>query len=195
MPDKFQSLQQSLSTVKTRVRRETGAHDAEAHEGAVLLSAHAMHGIYIDADGCPVKDEVYRVARRHGWKVYVVSNSPMSTPLDERIERVVVGGRFDEADDWIAGRIGPGDVAVTADIPLAARCLEKGATVISTKGHLFTEDSIGDSLATRELMSQLRQAGVVTGGPAPMAKQDRSRFLAGLEEAIRAATRKHPASN
>jgi uncharacterized protein len=153
-----------------------------------------MHEIYIDADGCPVKDEVYRVARRHGWKVYVVSNSPMSLPMDERIERVVVGGRFDEADDWIAERIGPGDIAVTADIPLAARCLEKEATVISTKGNLFTEDSIGDSLATRELMSQLRQAGLVTGGPAPMAKQDRSRFLAGLEEAIRAVTRKHPAS-
>jgi uncharacterized protein YaiI (UPF0178 family) len=153
-----------------------------------------MHEIYVDADGCPVKDEVYRVARRHGWKVYVVSNSPMSVPLGERIERVVVGSRFDEADDWIAERIGPGDVAVTADIPLAARCLEKGATVISTKGHLFTEDSIGDSLATRELMSQLRQAGVITGGPAPMAKQDRSRFLAGLEEAIRAAVRKGPAS-
>jgi hypothetical protein len=148
-----------------------------------------MHEIYIDADGCPVKDEVYRVARRHGWKVWVVANSRMSVPMDERIEQVVVGGRFDEADDWIAGRIGPGDVAVTADIPLAARCLEKGAKVIGTKGNLFTEDSIGDSLATRELMAQLRQAGVVTGGPSAMAKQDRSRFLAGLEEAVRAAAR------
>src|SRR3954465_2590954 len=99
-----------------------------------------MREIYIDADGCPVKDEIYRVARRHGWKVYVVSNSRMSVPLDERIEPGVVGGRFDEAGDWIAGRIGAGDVAVTADIPLAARCLEKGATVISPKGSLFTED-------------------------------------------------------
>jgi uncharacterized protein len=152
-----------------------------------------MHEVYVDADGCPVKDEVYRVARRHGWTVHVVANSRMSVPTDERIRQVVVGGRFDEADDWIAERIGPGDVAVTADIPLAARCLEKGATVIGTKGNLFTEDSIGDSLATRELMSQLRQAGVVTGGPAPMAKQDRSRFLAGLEEAIRAAVRTRPA--
>ncbi|HEX4494095.1 MAG TPA: YaiI/YqxD family protein [Thermoanaerobaculia bacterium] len=152
-----------------------------------------MHEVYVDADGCPVKDEVYRVARRHGWTVHVVANSRMSVPTDERIRQVVVGGRFDEADDWIAERIGPGDVAVTADIPLAARCLERGATVIGTKGNLFTEDSIGDSLATRELMSQLRQAGVVTGGPAPMAKQDRSRFLAGLEEAIRAAVRTRPA--
>ncbi|HEY0556179.1 MAG TPA: YaiI/YqxD family protein [Thermoanaerobaculia bacterium] len=151
-----------------------------------------MHEVYVDADGCPVKDEVYRVARRHGWTVHVVANSRMSVPTDEKIRQVVVGGRFDEADDWIAERIGPGDVAVTADIPLAARCLEKGATVIGTKGNLFTEDSIGDSLATRELMSQLRQAGVVTGGPAPMAKNDRSRFLAGLEEAIRAAARVRP---
>ena len=151
-----------------------------------------MHEIYIDADGCPVKDEIYRVARRHGWKVYVVSNSRMSVPMDEKIQQVVVGGRFDEADDWIAERIGRGDVAVTADIPLAARCLEKGARVLSTKGHLFTEDSIGDALATRELMSQLRQAGVVTGGPASMVKQDRSRFLASMEEAVRAAAREGP---
>lgn len=148
-----------------------------------------MHEVYIDADGCPVKEETYRVARRHGWKVWVVSNSPMSVPLEEGIEQVVVGGRFDEADDWIAERIGPGDIAITADIPLAARCLEKGAKVLSTKGHLFTEDSIGDALATRELMAQLRQAGVVSGGPAPMGKPDRSRFLASLEDAIRAVAR------
>jgi uncharacterized protein YaiI (UPF0178 family) len=148
-----------------------------------------MLDIYIDADGCPVKDEVYRVARRHGLKTYVVSNSYMSIPLDDKIEQVVVGSRFDAADDWIAERIGKGDVAITADIPLAARCLEKGAQVISPKGHPFTEDSIGDALASRELMSQLRQAGVISGGPAPMAKQDKSRFLAGLEDAIRAAGR------
>src|ERR1700709_1608920 len=128
-----------------------------------------MHEVYVDADGCPVKDEVYRVARRHGWTVHVVANSRMSVPTDEKIRQVVVGGRFDAADDWLAEGVGPGDVAVTADIPLAARCLEKGATVIGTKGNLFTEDSIGDSLATRELMSQLRQAGGVTGRPAPTA--------------------------
>ncbi|MEA2691043.1 MAG: uncharacterized protein QOJ16_430 [Acidobacteriota bacterium] len=148
-----------------------------------------MLDIYIDADGCPVKDEVYRVARRHGLKTYVVSNSYMSIPLDDKIEQVVVGSRFDAADDWIAERIGKGDIAITADIPLAARCLERGAQVISPKGHPFTEDSIGDALASRELMSQLRQAGVISGGPAPMAKQDKSRFLAGLEDAIRAAGR------
>ncbi len=148
-----------------------------------------MLEIYIDADGCPVKEEVYRVARRHGLKVYVVSNSSMSVPLGERIEQVVVGGRFDAADDWIAERIGKGDIAITADIPLAARCLEKGARALSPKGHPFTEDSIGDALASRELMSQLRQAGLATGGPAPRTKQDRSRFLASLEEAVRAAGR------
>jgi len=149
----------------------------------------ALLDIYIDADGCPVKDEVYRVARRHGLKTYVVSNSYMSIPLDDKIEQVVVGGRFDAADDWIAERIGKGDIAITADIPLAARCLEKGARVLSPKGHPWTEDSIGDALASRELMSQLRQAGVISGGPAPMAKQDKSRFLAGLEDAVRAAGR------
>jgi uncharacterized protein YaiI (UPF0178 family) len=145
--------------------------------------------IYVDADGCPVKDEVYRVARRHGLKVYVVANSSMSVPMDERIEQVVVGGRFDAADDWIAERIGKGDIAITADIPLAARCLEKGARVLHPKGQPFTEDSIGDALASRELMSQLRQAGLASGGPAPMGKPDRSRFLASLEDAIRAAGR------
>src|SRR6476469_7271716 len=145
--------------------------------------------IYVDADACPVKDEAVRVAERHGLAIHFVSNAWMRLPEAPLVHRVVVSDGPDAADDWIAERIGPGDVAVTADIPLAARCLEKGATVISTKGHLFTEDSIGDSLATRELMSQLRQAGVITGGPAPMAKQDRSRFLAGLEEAIRAAVR------
>ena len=148
-----------------------------------------MIRILVDADACPVKDEVYRVALRHAAAVVIVSNSPIRVPAHPDISRVVVDDGFDAADDWIAERIGRGDVAVTADIPLAARCLEKGARVLSTKGHLFTEDSIGDALATRELMSQLRQAGVVTGGPASMVKQDRSRFLAGLEEAIRAAAR------
>jgi uncharacterized protein YaiI (UPF0178 family) len=129
------------------------------------------------------------VARRYGLKVYVVSNSRMSIPLDERIEQVVVGGRFDEADDWIVEHIGERDVAVTADIPLAGRCLEKGARVIGTKGHPFTEESIGDALATRQLMDQLRQAGAVSGGPAPKTKEDRSRFLASLDTVIQAIRR------
>jgi len=129
------------------------------------------------------------VARRYGLKVYVVSNSRMNVPLDELIEQVVVGGRFDEADDWIVEHIGDRDIAVTADIPLAGRCLEKGARVIGTKGHPFTEESIGDALATRQLMDQLRQAGAVTGGPAPKTKEDRSRFLASLDTVIQAIRR------
>ena len=129
------------------------------------------------------------MARRYGLKVYVVSNSRMNVPLDELIEQVVVGGRFDEADDWIVEHIGDRDIAVTADIPLAGRCLEKGARVIGTKGHPFTEESIGDALATRQLMDQLRQAGAVTGGPAPKTKEDRSRFLASLDTVIQAIRR------
>lgn len=148
-----------------------------------------MLDIYIDADGCPVKDEVYKVARRYGLQVFVVCNTAMNVPLDERIRRVVVTGRFDAADDWIVEHVGEGDIVVTADIPLAARSLEKGAQVIGTKGHPFTEDSIGDALATRELMDQLRQSGVVRGGPAPMGKEDRSRFLSELDRTIQRTKR------
>ncbi|HEX2224204.1 MAG TPA: YaiI/YqxD family protein [Thermoanaerobaculia bacterium] len=149
-----------------------------------------MLDIYIDADGCPVKDEVYKVARRYGLQVFVVCNKPMTVPMDERIRLAVVSGRFDAADDWIVEHVGEGDIVVTADIPLASRSLEKGARVIGTKGHPFTEDSIGDALATRELMDQLRQAGAVRGGPAPMAKDDRSRFLSELDRTIQAVRRK-----
>lgn len=149
-----------------------------------------MLDIFIDADGCPVKEEVYKVARRYGLQVFVVCNKPMTVPLDERIRLAVVPGRFDAADDWIVERVGEGDIVVTADIPLASRSLEKGARVIGTKGHPFTEDSIGDALATRELMDQLRQAGTVRGGPAPMAKEDRSRFLSELDRTIQAVRRK-----
>lgn len=145
-----------------------------------------MPMIYVDADGCPVKEEVYRVARRYHLKVQVVCNRPMNVLLDDLVERIVVGSRFNAADDWIAERAGPGDVAVTADIVLAARCLERGARVLGPKGHEFTEDSIGTSLADRELKEQLRAAGVIQGGPAPMAKEDRSRFLARLDEIVQA---------
>lgn len=148
-----------------------------------------MLDLYIDADGCPVKEEVYKVARRYGLQVFVVCNAAMNVPLDQRIQRVVVSGRFDAADDWIVEHVEKGDIVVTADIPLAARCLEKGAKVLGTKGHPFTEDSIGDALATRELMDQLRQAGVARGGPAPMGKEDRSRFLSSLDQMIQAVRR------
>jgi len=145
--------------------------------------------IYIDADACPVKPEVYRVAERHALKgaqlkVFVVSNSPIAVPRDEMIERVVVGGGMDEADNWIAERAGRSDVVITADVPLASRCVKTGATVIAPNGKPFTADSIGMTLASRNLMDSLRSAGAVTGGPRPFAPRDRSNFLAALDTAL-----------
>lgn len=140
--------------------------------------------IYIDADACPVKAEVYRVAERYGLKVFVVSNSYINVPRHPRVERVVVGDGFDAADDWIAERVGPGDIVVTADIPLADRSLKKGAAAIGSTGVAFTAASIGMAMANRELMSHLRAMGEVTGGPRPMAARDRSRFLSTLDETI-----------
>ena len=148
-----------------------------------------MLTIYVDADACPVKEEVYRVARRYGLDVLIVTNSRMRVPDDERISLVVVGGRFDAADDWIAERAGEDDLVVSADIPLASRCLEKGARVLGPKGKPFTEESIGDALAGRELMSQLRDMGAVTGGPPPIQKKDRSRFLQKLDEMVQSIKR------
>jgi uncharacterized protein YaiI (UPF0178 family) len=146
--------------------------------------------VFVDADACPVKEEVYRVARRHGVKVYVVSNAPIRVPPDDLIEPVVVRGGFDAADDWIVERIGPGDVAVTSDIPLAERCLSKGAQVLGPKGNVFTEGAIGEAMATRALLEMLRQSGDFGGGPAPFVKADRSRFLSKLDEALHAARRR-----
>ena len=148
--------------------------------------------IFIDADGCPVKEEVYRVARRHGLSVRVVANSWMRTPSDSLIELKVVSGAFDAADDWIVEETTEKDLVVTADIPLAARCLEKGAKVLGHRGRPFTEDSIGEALASRELMTQLRDMGVVSGGPRPFEKKDRSSFLHSLDEAIRGLSRSGP---
>lgn len=145
--------------------------------------------IYIDGDACPVKEETYRVARRHTIRVFVVANATMRVPAEELIELVVVRGGFDAADDWIVERIGAGDLAVTSDIPLAGRCLEKGARVLGPKGVPFTEDSIGEALATRALMEMLRNSGEIGGGPAPFAKTDRSRFLAKLDEMLHAIRR------
>ena len=145
--------------------------------------------IYVDADACPVKEEIYRVARRHVVKVFIVSNASMRVPNEDLVEMVVVKGGFDSADDWIVERIGPGDLAVTTDIPLADRCLQKGARVLGPKGHVFSEDDIGEALATRALHDMLRQGGEFNGGPAPFAKTDRSRFLAKLDEALHAIRR------
>jgi uncharacterized protein YaiI (UPF0178 family) len=166
-----------------------------------------MITIYIDADACPVKQEVYRVAERHALKdtalkVLVVSNSPIAIPRDgifggppdakpgatfagdPLIERVVVGSGMDEADNWIAERAGTGDIVITADVPLASRCVKAGAEVIAPNGRAFTKDSIGLTLATRNLMDSLRSSGEITGGPKPFSPRDRSSFLSALDQAI-----------
>ena len=149
-----------------------------------------MLTIYIDADACPVKDEVYRVARRYAMHVVVVANASLRVPAESLVELVVRPG-FGAADDWIAEQAGAGDVVITADIPLAARCLAREARVLDPKGRAFTENDIGAALATRDLLNELRQGGAVTGGPAPMMPKDRSRFLAKLDEVINAVRRDH----
>ena len=148
-----------------------------------------MIKLYIDADACPVKNEVFRVAQRHGLRVYLVSNSSMQIPQDDFIELVIVPEGFDAADDWIATHITETDIAVTADIPLAARCLKKGAKVLDPKGRVYSEDSIGDALANRDFMAFLRDTGAITGGQPPFEPKDRSRFLQRLEELIQALMR------
>jgi uncharacterized protein len=145
--------------------------------------------IYVDADACPVKQEIYRVAERHllkgsALKVFVVTNSAIAVPRDAAIERVVVGAGMDAADHWIAERAGAGSIVVTADVPLASRCVKAGATAIAPTGRPFTADSIGMTLATRNLMDSLRSAGEITGGPKPFGPRDRSNFLAALDQAI-----------
>jgi uncharacterized protein YaiI (UPF0178 family) len=140
--------------------------------------------IFVDADACPVKEEVYRVAARYDLDVTLVAGSWMRTPDAPRVDLKVVGGGIDVADDWIVEHVGMGDIVVTADIPLAARCLGLGAAVIGSTGRPFTADNIGPALATRGLLSELRDLGETTGGPPPFEKRDRSRFLQQLDEAI-----------
>ena len=146
--------------------------------------------IYVDADACPVKAEIYRVAERYKLKVFVVSNSYLNVPRDPRHELVVVSDSFDAADNWIAERVGPDDIVVTADIPLADRSIKAGASVIGNTGVPFTPASIGMAMANRELLSNLRAMGEITGGPKPMAQRDRSRFLSALDEAIQKIRRR-----
>ena len=146
--------------------------------------------IYVDADACPVKEEVYKVARRVGCDVRVVANSFIRTPGEPRIQFVLVDAGADAADDWIADRAKAGDVVVTNDIPLAARSLEMGAEVISPTAKVFTAAMIGAALATRDLMEHLRSFGQVTSGPPPFAPKDRSAFLSALDAAINRAKRK-----
>lgn len=140
--------------------------------------------ILVDADACPVKEEVYKVAFRHAVPVTIVSNSPIRVPAHPLIDRVVVGDAFDAADDWIAERAAAGTICITADIVLADRCLKAGARVIAPNGRPFTLDSIGAALATRAIMADLRAGGDAIGGPPPFARTDRSRFLSALDEAL-----------
>ena len=140
--------------------------------------------IYVEADACPVKDEVYRVAGRYGLHVYVVSNSFLNLPREPWIERVIVGDAFDAADDWIAERARPGAIVVTADVPLASRCVKAGAAALAPNGKAFTDASVGLALATRNLMQDLREAGAITGGPKPFSPKDRSAFLGALDRAV-----------
>jgi len=146
--------------------------------------------IFVDADACPVKAEVYRVAERYGLKVFVVANSFMNVPRSEMIERVIVNEGPDAADHWIAERAGPSDIVITADIPLAARCVKKGASVIGPTGKPFDDNSIGMAVATRDLMTDMRSAGATTRGPAPLSRQDISRFLSALDLAVTKLKRK-----
>jgi uncharacterized protein YaiI (UPF0178 family) len=140
--------------------------------------------ILVDADACPVKPEIYRVAERHGLKVFVVANAPIAVPRDPSIERVLVPGGMDEADHWIADRARPGAIVITADVPLASRSVKAGATTIAPNGRAFTDDTIGMALAARNLMDGLRSAGETTRGPAPFTPKDRSGFLSALDLAI-----------
>jgi uncharacterized protein YaiI (UPF0178 family) len=150
-----------------------------------------MLTIYVDADACPVKEEVYRVAKRHEMRVLVAANTTMRVPIDPLVEIVVCAG-FGAVDDWIAEQAGAGDIVITADIPLAARCLANDARVLGPKGKAFTENDIGSALATRSLLDDLRQGGIVRSGPAPMTPKDRSRFLSKLDETIHAVRRAYP---
>lgn len=147
--------------------------------------------IFVDADACPVKAEVYRVAERYGLKVFVVANSFMNVPRSDMIERVIVREGPDIADDWIAERAGASDIVITADIPLAGRCVRNKATVIGPTGKPFDDNSIGMALATRDLLTDLRSAGATTRGPAPLSRQDLSRFLSALDLAVTRLKRKH----
>ena len=143
-----------------------------------------MLTLFIDADGCPVKEETYKVAARYQLKVFVVANKRMHVPLHPTIEMIVVSDGPDAADDWIAENIHEHDICITSDIPLAARCLKKGARALGARGDEFDEDMIGEALATRELMKTLRESGLVGGGPPAMNQRDKSQFLGSLDRII-----------
>ena len=147
-----------------------------------------MPHIYVDGDACPVKDEVYRVAKRYKVPVTVVAEAWMRTPESDTVELVVVKGDFDAADDWIVEHVSADDLVITADIPLADRCLKTGARVLGHRGREFTPESIVEAMARRELSAELREMGIQTGGPAPFEKKDRSQFLQTLDVILTAMT-------
>jgi uncharacterized protein len=153
------------------------------------LKGLSLVKLYVDADASPVKNEVIKVAKRYGLTAYLVSNSKMQIGQDESVETVLVSGNIDAADDWIAERVTEQDIVVSGDIPLAARCLERGARVIDPKGRVFSVESIGEALANRQLMAYLRDMGNITKGSAPYEKRDRSRFLQRLDDLIQAASK------
>lgn len=171
--------------------REAEVPPVRKHEPPVGVSPPPRPGgplIFIDADACPVKDEVYKVARRYAMRVVVVANGPLWIPTEGAVELVVRVG-FGAADDYIAEEAAPRDIAITADIPLAARCVAKGVAVLDPRGKLLDENNIGHAVGLRDLMTELRQGGTVTGGPSPMTPKDRSRFLSKLDELVNAARR------
>jgi uncharacterized protein YaiI (UPF0178 family) len=165
-------------------RRERSASRFSDNSQPMTSILNTTH-IYVDADACPVKDEIYRVAARHQLPVSVVAGNFIRVPQDPLIERIAAGSGMDAADDWIAERVGKGDIVITSDIPLASRCVKAGADVIAPNGKPFTEQSIGMTLAVRNLMTDLRSSGEVTGGPKSFAPRDRSTFLSALDQTIR----------
>ena len=148
-----------------------------------------MVELYVDADGCPVRDECIKVARRHDLKLYIVSDGGIRPINDKRIELVIVSPGMDAADRWIADHIGSNDIVVTGDIPLAADCIKSGAVALKPNGDVLNEINIGPALGTRDLMANLRETGEITGGPSPFNRQDRSRFLSALEVSVQTALR------
>ena len=160
-----------------------GRTSAKQQKGDGLLE------LYVDADACPVKQEVCRVAKRYRMNVTFVSNSRMRFPDQEGVKLVVVDGQLDAADDFIVENVTNDDIVVTADIPLAFRCIKSGAQVIAPTGRLFSIANIGEALATRNLLSELREAGSITGGPPPFQKRDRSRFLQSLDQIVQSIKR------
>ena len=146
-----------------------------------------MPHIYVDADDCAVKDEVFRVAKRYGLRVTLVANRGMYTPDDERVDMVVVPDQLDAADDWIVEHVAADDIVICSDIPMASRCLKKDARAINSRGRCFTDNDMGETLATRDLLKSLREAGMQTSGPKPFGPRDRSQFLQSLDREIVAA--------